>query len=730
MPSKSPKSKPPQKKNYLKLIFIWIILLGLLFSIFMIPLALGAGVAGQEEPTNPLLPSSPLPSAGESQASTPSYWEEGEGSLPTFPSQPGDQEPPSLDQLPGQSTPEEPGQETLPSLPGPSEDPTVPMEPEEPTLPLGPEEEDFPIYGPPELEYWPEEEADLDAAFEARPDRLTLLLPLDAYLDQAPRNAQGLNFNPLLYSSSYLFSLAGLLYRPLYSPLDQGAYSLLDSYELSPDGRSLHLELKPGLRWAENQPLTVKDLEFTLDCLIKAPQLYPRANFVEKILGVPAYWRRLAGEPTQLGPDLSLGESEGSTTGDTLTESSLGANPSDPQPFISLEGIQALNDLELNLYFSEDISDQLEDILDLPLLPARVWWSYPPQDWPGLPSLPTILAQENLQAVIQVLDQEPAGEEKPDGTEVQEELYAAAGAGPYSLELSSDSSDLVLKAKPAAPDSPLQAGHIPQLTIRYSREYELVEDLLSYQADIALLPLLSPEDQARILEAGYKLDKVATPETLSLLVNTGLEDNLLSQPEILTALYLLFPSGQDMQDLTRVPLLALQGEHLSGDQASLSQQAGLEAGDQQLSPADRRNLAWELLLEAGYTSYQMPEEMQAQAGETAQNLDSSGLTIFYIADDLLSYDVVAAWDEELRAAGLPLSFQLISQHELENGLASIADGLILNNVGQKFPADMEAYALYRQAYFFASKRVENFLPQSPYYFLGAENWRIAGEETP
>lgn len=724
MPSKSNTPKPKKKKDYVRLVFVWIILLGLLFSILAFPFLLGTRVAGEEGgetgteesssqsseygPTAPPDPGEP----GENPPSTPQ------------PGQPGDESEPSQPAVPGEELPGDPQESHTPETP-----PTGP-DGEEPSLPepLNPEGTDPELPG--ETEYVPLESFPIIEKFEPRADRLTLLLPLDPYWDVLPVNAEALNFNPLLFNSPQLFSLASLLYRPLYSDLDQGTYSLLASYKLSADGKKLRLELKPQLFWGPNQPLTVRDIEFTLDSLVQAPLAYPGTSFLAKIVGVEDYWKRQArilglsenaenpsaqapAAPTL--PDLPLETPEPDTAGKT-------------RPFILLEGINSLNDREMEISFKEDISAQLEDILALPILPARVWWSSPSQNWLQLSSLPELMDQDLTTGA----GPDTTGTEKSDlQTPTDESLqvvYAGAGSGPYSLDFSQDSPDIELSAKPAPAGSPFSPAQIPHLTIRHSREYEIVDDLLNYQADLALLPLLSPENQTRILEAGYKLDKVATTDLLSLTVNTDIEDNPLADPQLLAALYLLAPQGNAMQDLTHVPILSLQGECLNVDQASLSERAGLTDPGRKISAEERQKLALDLLAEAGYSTSEMSEAQLAKAGADAPSLDQLNLSLVYLADDLLSHDCILAWDHNLMGAGVDINFQAVSRQDLDSALTAQASGLILHGSRSQLPQGRPAYALYRQAYYFAYQRLANFKPQAPSFFLGAEDWTLEGQD--
>ncbi|MDD7401013.1 MAG: ABC transporter substrate-binding protein [Eubacteriales bacterium] len=673
MPSKSNKPTPQKKQDYFKLIFVWVILLALLFSILAFPILLTSRVAGEEadEPRTegPSLPAVPDKGLEENQA--------GHVTPPTEAS-------PS----PAEETDQR--QENL----------------TDPDQPLGPEAEDpgQPLATDPEVldqqehlegENWTLDNPPLLGKFEAEEDRISILLPLDPYTDYLPAYVQALNCNPLISNSPYLFCLASLLYRPLYAEGDQAAYSLLDSYDLSADGQSLHLKLKPQLNWADKQPLTTRDIEFTLDCLIQAQLAYPRDNFLAKIVGVE-------------------------------TGLEAAGNASAYQPFIRLEGIEALNDQEMILSFTENISPDLEDILALPILPARVWWSAAPQDWLQLASLPLLYDQDSkAMGEGEVIPPEDNPVAEVLSPQDRQAIYAAAGSGPYCLDFQEDSPDLNFTAKPALPGSPFPQAQVPRLSIRHSRNYEIVDDLLTYEADLAMLPLVTPEDQARILQAGYKLDKLATSSLVSLSINSDLEENPLTQPDVLAALYLLAPQGNAMQELTQVPILATQGECLnSTGQTSLGQRIAAATAGPTGSPEERRDLAWELLLKAGYTTPKMPEEVLAKAGNQVQSLGQVGLSIFYLGDDRLTHDCVLAWDANLMEAGIDINFQTISQEDLNSKLALEPSGLVLNGDRSMVPPTWPAYSLYQQACYFASKRVENFSPQAPYYFLGAENWTL------
>lgn len=724
MPSKSNRPKPKKKKGSIQRIVVWIILLGLLFSILAFPFLLGSRVAGEEGGKTSTEEASTLPSTYGPTA--PQDPEEPSATQPSSP-QPGQEEDesnPSQPAVPGsdQIGATQEGPETDSPAPGPnSEEPSLP-EPENP----GDLNPDFPD----PTDYLPLESQPVIAPFEARADRLTLLLPLDPYWDALPSNAQALNFNPLLFNSPQLFSLASLIYRPLYSDLDQGAYSLLASYDLSTDGKTLHLELKPQLFWGPHQPLTVRDIEFTLDSLVQAPLVYPWASFLSKIVGVEDYWTRKAHlqEISENAENPSLQDPTGPNPEDSLLDTPTGDASSTHPPFILLKGIKSLNDLEMDISFQEDISAQLEEILALPILPARVWWAAPSQDWPQLSALPEILGRK----IATNPEAGNPGTENADPQDLSPEelqqIYADAGSGPYSLAFSQDSSDVELSAKPVPAGSPFSPSQIPHLTIRHSRTYEMVDDLINYQADLALLPLLSREDQTRILEAGYKLDKLAGTDLLALTVNTDLEDNPLADPQVLAALYLLAPQGDAMQDFTQVPILSLQGEPLHTDGPSLSERAGLPDPGNQSSAEARQDLALDLLAKAGYTTSEMSEDQLIKAGADAQSLDQVDLRLLYLADDLLSHDCILAWDQHLLEAGVDIKFQAISREELGTALTDQASGLVLHTSPSQRSPKWPSYALYHQAYFFAYQRLSNFEPQAPSFFLGAENWALEGQD--
>lgn len=75
-------------------------------------------------------------------------------------------------------------------------------------------------------------------------------------------------FNPLGYSSSsYDMEIQYALFEPLMTPDVEGQmteYRLADSYEISEDGLTYTFKLKDGLKWSDGQPLTAKDVAFSI----------------------------------------------------------------------------------------------------------------------------------------------------------------------------------------------------------------------------------------------------------------------------------------------------------------------------------------------------------------------------------------------------------------------------------------------------------------------------------
>ena len=77
------------------------------------------------------------------------------------------------------------------------------------------------------------------------------------------------SLNPLCSSDRDSFFISKLIYDSLFELGDDYAAvpSLVESYEYSPDGYSLSLTLKDGIRWQDGEPLSAQDVKFSIDCL-------------------------------------------------------------------------------------------------------------------------------------------------------------------------------------------------------------------------------------------------------------------------------------------------------------------------------------------------------------------------------------------------------------------------------------------------------------------------------
>ncbi len=68
---------------------------------------------------------------------------------------------------------------------------------------------------------------------------------------------QPVNLNPILSKNSADQEISSLVYSPLYN--------LLETWNVSPDGKTYTLELKDGLKWSDGESLTSDDVIFTIN---------------------------------------------------------------------------------------------------------------------------------------------------------------------------------------------------------------------------------------------------------------------------------------------------------------------------------------------------------------------------------------------------------------------------------------------------------------------------------
>lgn len=94
--------------------------------------------------------------------------------------------------------------------------------------------------------------------------------------------------NPFLSTNPDLFPL-NLLFERLFSFRADGSLlpGLVQSYTFEKDGE-LRLELKPGLCWSDDQPLTSQDLLFSLQQLAKLPANHPWYPLKDRLISVTA----------------------------------------------------------------------------------------------------------------------------------------------------------------------------------------------------------------------------------------------------------------------------------------------------------------------------------------------------------------------------------------------------------------------------------------------------------
>ena len=97
------------------------------------------------------------------------------------------------------------------------------------------------------------------------------------------------SLNPLHESSMAETRLNELLFESLWGPGYDGSPEprLADAYELAPDRRSMTVYLKEGILWSDGEPITARDVEFTVKAYLNPKTQSPdrsRISFIKKVV--------------------------------------------------------------------------------------------------------------------------------------------------------------------------------------------------------------------------------------------------------------------------------------------------------------------------------------------------------------------------------------------------------------------------------------------------------------
>lgn len=531
---------------------------------------------------------------------------------------------------------------------------------------------------------------ELENPFKAKPDRLTMLLALEASdMPEKALHLSLLHYNPLLLNSLADLSLSELLYRPLYLSNDSGNYGLAESYELSEDHKSIRFLLKKDLVWEDGLPLTSRDLHYTIACLLQADLPYPWQNFLPWLKGYDALKTRQ--NDREHFPD-----------------------PPEFEPFLQIDGMEASKDDELILHFTREIDPFLQELCRLPAIPVHIWWNFEPRDW------------AELSYIHAPHEDFIENEQKP--------AYLAASSGPYSFNhdlenallslgnsYRSQHPDLLLERQSVPEDtsSGNTSAKISQIQVRYSDAADSAAELLTLQADMALLSRLQSDDQRLLQADGYRLLELPTPEILSFSYNAEAEGNIFLNSKLKEALYFLCPTAEDLRMTTGVPLFSLEEE---SDRATSKERASAYKAKQGLSLEERQQKALDLLLEAGYFTALSSEEQISKAQAAGQApVALPQISISYLAESELCDQFISAFYQSCQAVGIypvlqPLEAELVSESDLDATELYLEIGPSLRR------QEKSSLPLYQRGCYLAVKRVEYLAAQNYFYFTGAEDW--------
>lgn len=157
-----------------------------------------------------------------------------------------------------------------------------------------------------------------------------------------PQNPNG-TFNPLFYASDYDRNIVFNVYSRLVTVDKDSKFqpSLAESYEESPDGKTLTFHLRKGVKWHDGEPFTADDVVYTYASA--ANKDYPKdpLQLSTKLVGYEDYH---AGKSDQIG-------------------------------------VKALDDYTVEFDFAEPYPAALSYLADYPVLAKHIWEKEPISNW-------------------------------------------------------------------------------------------------------------------------------------------------------------------------------------------------------------------------------------------------------------------------------------------------------------------------------------------------------------
>jgi peptide/nickel transport system substrate-binding protein len=102
------------------------------------------------------------------------------------------------------------------------------------------------------------------------------------------------NFNPLYYSSAYDGHVVDLVFEGLISRNFDGQYEgqLAESWEVSPDGKSITFKMKKDKVFSDGTPVTANDVVFTYQVLADPSYTGRNGSYVKDMVGYDDYFAK------------------------------------------------------------------------------------------------------------------------------------------------------------------------------------------------------------------------------------------------------------------------------------------------------------------------------------------------------------------------------------------------------------------------------------------------------
>lgn len=502
--------------------------------------------------------------------------------------------------------------------------------------------------------------------FELKRDRLSILLPYDDVIltDKGP-SIDPRYLNPLMARNVNERMLGQLLYAPMHTIMNGKLLGLLETWTFTPDGKEAHLYLRKGLTWQDGQPITSRDILFSLLMMMKDGIYHPLTYTVREITG----YKDLIRDPAF------------NVTDETLNS----------PPFYLSKGISTENDYELLVHFERDSRPFFYDFLALPVLPAHMWWKKAPRFW----------TPEEAKAALRV------------------------GTGPYALDLSEDfAGDLEFYAENG---SGTQAASIPNLSVRLVPEARLVELLLKNHADLAMIHHLDRSDERELKAAGYTLKTVPGDELLALYVHVTETNPAFKSDEVRQALDLVLTAEKEEKMQDGLTYLPVGQSSLSPFTPLAPESLTEESEDSEERLEDRHNMAIELLLKAGWYTDETPQDKLAEFHNQYPETDLKlfpAVSLAYPVSDKTLEELALRYTDQLKKLGIPV--HLVGLNDLTaDGPSDVLSNIdLLLRRHSRWAVKTEDYCkpLYIPALIFASRDLQNFTPSFPLPFANAAYW--------